>query len=133
MRRVILESPYAGKQFNNRMSTFERYRNILYARLAVRDSLGRGEAPIASHLLYTQPRILNDQDAAERLWGIEAGMAWGDVADATVAYIDFGITQGMEYGLDRAEKAGRPVEKRRLSESFMQSIQHDELAPFHFW
>ena len=42
MRRVILESPYAGNVEEN----------VAYARAAVRDSLLRGEAPIASHLLY---------------------------------------------------------------------------------
>lgn len=45
MRLVILESPYAGN--------IEK--NVAYARACVRDSLSRGEAPIASHLLYTQP------------------------------------------------------------------------------
>ena len=47
MVRVILESPYAG----------DIERNVKYARMAVRDSLSRGEAPIASHLLYTQEGI----------------------------------------------------------------------------
>src|SRR5690606_3550939 len=42
-RLVILESPYAGNIDLN----------IDYARAAVRDSLSRGESPIASHLLYT--------------------------------------------------------------------------------
>ena len=51
LRRVILESPYAG----------DIERNVAYARAAMRDSLLRGEAPIASHLLYTQPGVLDDQ------------------------------------------------------------------------
>lgn len=50
MIKVILESPYAG----------EIDRNIRYARACVRDSLLRGESPIASHLLYTQSGILDD-------------------------------------------------------------------------
>jgi hypothetical protein len=58
----------------------------------VSDSLLRGEAPIASHLLYTQPGVLNDQVADERRLGIEAGLAWLRAAKATVVYQDLGIS-----------------------------------------
>lgn len=104
MRRVILESPYAG----------DTDRNVQYARRCVRDSLSRGEAPIASHLLYTQPTILNDDVANERQWGIDAGLAWGAVAEATIVYDDLGVSRGMQYGINAARRAGRPVEFRRL-------------------
>lgn len=104
MRRVILESPYAGDVDGN----------VEYARACMRDSLSRGEAPIASHLLYTQPGILRDEDPNERRWGIEAGLAWGSVAEATVVYCDRGITGGMQAGIDDAHKSGRKVERRIL-------------------
>lgn len=104
MRLVILESPYAG----------DVARNIEYARRCVRDSLARGEAPIASHLLYTQPGILNDDDTAERQWGIDAGLAWRRVAEASVVYTDLGISRGMEYGIAAAKAAGIPVEFRSI-------------------
>ena len=104
MRLVIIESPYAG----------DTGANIEYARAAVRDSLGRGEAPIASHLLYTQPGVLNDDIPDERQWGIDAGLAWRTVADATVVYQDRGITRGMEYGIAKARADGNPVEFRNL-------------------
>lgn len=104
MRRVILESPYAG----------DVERNVEYARACVRDSLSRGEAPIASHLLYTQPGILRDEVEKERQWGIDAGLAWRVVAEATVVYTDLGISRGMEYGIRAAIDAGVPVEKRTL-------------------
>jgi hypothetical protein len=104
MRRVILESPFAG----------DVDRNIRYARRALRDSLLRGESPIASHLLYTQPGVLDDQEPGERERGIEAGLAWLDVADTTVVYVDNGISAGMAAGMARAEKAGRPVELRHI-------------------
>ena len=106
MRRVILESPYAGN-----IET-----NVAYARAAVRDSLLRGEAPIASHLLYTQPGVLHDEVPEERQHGIDAGLAWRDVADATVVYIDRGVTRGMEFGIATAREAGRLVEFRSLHE-----------------
>lgn len=104
MRRVIIESPYAGN--------IER--NIAFARACVRDSVLRGEAPIASHLLFTQPGILDDDVPEERQLGIDAGLAWRHVADATVAYTNFGISRGMEYGIAAAKAAGIPVEYREL-------------------
>lgn len=104
MKRVILESPFAE----------EIERNIRYARLCLRDCLKRGEAPIASHLLYTQPEVLNDALPEERQLGIEAGLAWGSLAEATVVYTDFGLSRGMLYGIERAQKEGRPVEYRYL-------------------
>lgn len=58
MGLVIIESPYAG----------DVERNIEYARRRVRDSPARGEAPIASHLLYTQPGIPDDNVPSERQW-----------------------------------------------------------------
>ena len=104
MKLVILESPYAGDVLTN----------IQYARRCVRDSLLRGEAPIASHLLYTQDSILNDDIPEERQLGIAAGLAWKIVAEATVVYADLGITKGMQYGIDQARKQGLKVEIRYL-------------------
>lgn len=80
----------------------------------MRDSLIRGEAPIASHLLYTQPGILRDEVPAERQWGIDAGLAWRPVAEACVVYLDRGMSHGMRYGIAAAEAAGIPVEVRYL-------------------
>lgn len=105
MKRVILESPFAGDVESN----------VAYARQCVRDCLLRGEAPIASHLLYTQPGVLDDNVPAERQHGIDAGLAWGSVAEATVVYTDRGISRGMEYGIANAERAGRPVEFRTIA------------------
>jgi len=105
MRRVILESPYAG----------DIEANVDYARACVRDGLSRGEAPIASHLLYTQPGILKDEVRDERQWGIDAGLAWATAAEATVVYIDRGISNGMKYGIANAFANGRPVEYRTIT------------------
>jgi hypothetical protein len=76
--------------------------------------LSRGEAPIASHLLYTQPGILDDTTPVERNWGIEAGLAWKRVADASVVYTDLGISRGMQHGIDAAKASGLPVEYRSI-------------------
>lgn len=107
MRRVILESPYAG-------NFFQRILNRRYARKCVRDSLMRGESPLASHLLYTQRGILNDGISSERRMGIEAGLAWREVADASVVYVDRGVSRSMQYGINKAKQDHVPVEYRKL-------------------
>lgn len=101
---VILESPYAGNVDEN----------IRYARAAMRDCLIRGEAPFASHLLYTQDGVLDDLVPHERDRGIAAGFAWRSAASKTVAYVDLGISRGMQKGIDHAEAAGQVVERRTL-------------------
>jgi hypothetical protein len=105
MRRVILESPFAG----------DIEGNIAYARACVRDALLRGEAPLASHLLYTQAGILDDADRNERAHGINAGHAWLDHADAMVVYTDRGISSGMEAGIRLADFNKVPIEYRKLN------------------
>lgn len=107
MRRVIIESPYAG----------DVERNEQYARACMADCLKRGESPYASHLLYTQPGVLDDTIPEERQLGIDAGLTWGDVADAVVVYTDLGVSGGMRYGIERHEAAGRTVEYRRLTDA----------------
>ena len=104
MRRVIIESPYAG----------DIERNERYARAAMRDCLDYDEAPYASHLLYTQPGVLDDALPNERQHGINAGLAWGDVADAVVVYIDLGITKGMAHGIEAHLNARRTIEYRTI-------------------
>ena len=104
MRLVIVESPYAGN--------IER--NVAYARAAMADCLKRGEAPFASHLLYTQEGVLDDAKPEERAFGIAAGLTWARCADATVVYADLGISGGMRIGITNAQKQSRPVEYRKI-------------------
>ena len=96
MRRVIVESPFAG----------EIEKNVRYARACLADCLRRGEAPFASHLLYTQEGVLDDSIPVERSCGIYVGFAWRDVADCTVVYTDLGISSGMQAGIDHARSFG---------------------------
>ena len=110
MRLVIVESPFASAD------PAVRAQNIWYARACVRDCVLRGDAPIASHLLFTQLGILDDDVPAERQLGIDAGLAWRKVADASVVYTDRGISKGMEYGIAFAIGAGVPVEYRAIGQ-----------------
>lgn len=107
-RLVVVESPFAG------LDAADRQDNIDYARACIRDSLLRGECPIASHLLYTQPGILDDDLSDERAMGIRAGLAWLRVASASVCYFDRGISTGMSEGLKAAREAGVPIIFRRF-------------------
>lgn len=108
MRLVILESPYAAPTPEGVAE------NVRYARACVRDCLQRGESPVVSHLLFTQPGILDDAVPEERALGIEAGLAWGRHAELTVVYTDRGISRGMQQGIERAYAEVRPVEMRTL-------------------
>jgi len=101
---VIIESPYAG----------DVEANVAYARAAMRDSIMRGEHPIASHLLYTQPGILDDNIPEERERGIAAGLAWRVVAEKAVFYVDRGWSGGMLAARDTYEREGFPFEERSL-------------------
>lgn len=104
LTRVIVESPYAG----------DVETNIRYLRACMRDCLLRGEAPFASHALYCQDGVLDDDVPHERELGIEAGLLWGKAADVTVVYTDLGISRGMELGIERARRLKRPIEFRQL-------------------
>jgi len=103
-RRVVIESPYAG----------DVGRNMQYLRACMRDCFAREEAPFASHGLYTQPGVLDDLNPAERECGMLAGFEWRTAADATVVYVDMGISDGMRAGVSHSIEVGVPVEYRTL-------------------
>jgi hypothetical protein len=108
MKLVIVESPYAGHV----------ERNLTYLRAVLRDSLSRGEAPFASHGLYTQEGVLRDDVAEERALGIEAGFAWWRAADLIAVYVDLGLSSGMSRAITRAEKLRMPIELRRIGHDY---------------
>lgn len=91
MRRVIIESPYAGNVAEH----------MRYLQRCIRDCLARGESPYASHQMLTE--ALNDVEASERDLGISAGFEWRSSADATVVFTDYGISTGMAAGIRHAE------------------------------
>ncbi len=103
-RLVVIESPFTG----------EVERNIAYARACMKDCLLKGEQPFASHLLYTQEGILRDDVPEERALGINAGLLWGQMAEAVIVYTDLGITEGMELGIQAAKDRGVTIEFRTL-------------------
>jgi len=103
---VIIETPFKG----------DEGRNAKYLAAALSDSLNRGEAPFASHAIYTLPGVLNDDVPVERELGMEAGFAWQRVASKTVVYRDLGISSGMVSGINLALSNGLGLEFRSLPE-----------------
>lgn len=117
---VIVESPYAG----------DIARNEQYARAAIRDCILRGEAPFASHLLYTQPGVLRDKITEERELGM--GLGWHVMrrADYIVVYADLGFSSGMIRGVLAAKKEGIPARLRSLKGvEWSNSVPADNKVP----
>jgi hypothetical protein len=101
---TVIESPFAG----------DIEGNITYARACVKDSILRNELPVASHILYTQPGILDDSDPKQRLRGITTGHMFYYTARLCAVYTDLGISQGMKDGINVAKSLNVPIEYRTL-------------------
>lgn len=104
---VVVESPFRAD------SPEGLARNLAYARAALADCVNRGEAPIASHLLF--PQILRDEDPQERATGIECGLAWARRADLGAFYVDRGWSSGMIAAAEFYYSQEIPTEIRRLA------------------
>ena len=102
---VMVESPYRGLTVAEAEG---------YAEAACWDCMKRGEAPFASHLLYT--RFLDDRDPRQRELGMIFGRAWIKIADLMVVYEDYGISEGMKIAMELAEKLQIDVQIRKITE-----------------
>jgi len=113
VRTVVLESPYAGREHPSaRLVKMDAWLNRSYLRDCMRDSLARGEAPFASHMMYV--KVLKDSVETERRLGTRAGFAWGQLATVRVFYLDRGMSPGMVQGLQEALRLRQPIEIRGL-------------------
>lgn len=118
MRRVIIESPFAGDVKTNK----------LYLKACIRDCLRRGESPYASHRMLTD--ALDDGDPEERAIGIEAGYAWWpsnrerlDQDREIVFYVDLAVSPGMLKAYDEyARRFGTAPEMRRLGPDWRETL-----------
>ena len=113
MARVVIESPYKG----------DVERNLAYAKTAMLDSILRGEAPFASHLLYTL--VLNDKLIAERERGITMGQAWLLEANLVAFYTDLGISPGMNESLKllKSKRIRVPFEMRKVNSNVLNLLR----------
>jgi hypothetical protein len=115
MKLVVVESPFGRNTDGSVADAATIERNVRYVRAAMADCFARGEAPYASHALYTQPGILDDSIPDERRRGMFAGFEWGANADIVAVYADHGITPGMKDGIERARIRGQRIEYRSVS------------------
>lgn len=107
---VIVESPFAG----------DIERNLRYVRACMRDCILKGEAPFASHALYTQPGVLNDDVPEEREIGMNLGWHVMRHAKKSFIYTDLGWSSGMVRGFNAAMDQGVDVAIRRLGGEWSQ-------------
>ena len=121
--RVIIESPFAGTGATQSEKDRDARMKLRYLRFCLRDSVMRGEAPFASHAIYTQPWVLDDNDPQERLLGMTCGFVWREVATFTAVYTDLGITDGMIEGIEHADSIGQAVVKRTLDSHALKKVR----------
>lgn len=128
-RLCIIESPYAPRPNSSTVD------HIRYIRRCVLDSIERGEAPFAGHLLYTQ--VLDDRVPEQRKQGLQLASFWLEAAaqyqpkqspyasiilagdrppySALVAvYTDYGLSSGMKAGISHAANLGLQIEFREI-------------------
>lgn len=95
---VYIASPYAG----------DVERNIEFARAACQHCIEQGYTPIAVHLLYTQPGVLDDTNPAERETGLKLGRHVLEHCDE-LWQCGNRISSGMAAEIERAKQLGIPV------------------------
>lgn len=117
-RLVCVESPWKATD----AYSVEQHRT--YAQYAMQDCFKRGEAPFASHLLYTP--ILDDDCLPERLQGIEAGLLWGVHCDFVAVYIDMGISEGMRQAIDYWGNLDKRIDRRTISPGLWKAVREME-------
>lgn len=107
-RRVVLESPFAGRD------PAEFLEFDIYLNRCISDCLDRGEAPFASHAIYTRPGVRDDEVPEQRVYGMHAGFAYKIATCVTVVYTDYGISPGMQKGIDYSDELGHTIEYRQI-------------------
>jgi hypothetical protein len=114
MPRVFLVTPYAETNGFDYDDLWLKRPNVIFAQRCMADCLKRDESVFASHLLYTQPGVLDDDQADERHLGLIAGRRFMAVCDKAVCYVDRGISSGMHGDLEEALRLKTPINFRRL-------------------
>lgn len=112
---VVLESPFSG----------DIPRNIAYGQRIMADSRERGEIVIMPHLLWTQhheapEHFVSDYDTkydiknGGREESLEQIKILRGLADKVIFYTDYGMSSGMEHGLEDCKTRGIKYEMRQI-------------------
>lgn len=139
MQIVIIESPFKPSdetvaRYRGQYSRAELLRqNLVYARLCLLNSLGRGESPLASHLLYTQ--VLSESNDLREA-GIKAGIEMYHRAGLSALYVDLGVSAGMKNAQSHAQLIGVETTRRLLfaahEDGVRENLHERELATFPY-
>lgn len=111
MHSSHLDSVGSGMQMAPDYTSLDTRR---YLQCAMLNALSLGEAPLATHALFAASNILDDADPADRELGMNAGMRWYAYANYVVVYADYGISTGMQLGIDMATALCKPVHYRYI-------------------
>lgn len=104
MKTVCIETPYGRSD---------------YARLCMRHSLSRGEAPVVPTLLY--PQVLDYDVLVQSDLGFGASIVVGNACRLRAVYQDFGVTTQMRKAILNAPH-GQPVEYRQLPKELLAQL-----------
>ena len=130
MRIVCIESPFRPSEddiatYAGRYSPAELLRqNLVYAHLALVDSLNLGEAPLAAHLLYTQ--VTEQRDIRVTAAGIELHHR----ADLVALYVDLGMSSGRKLAGDNARLINTEQTCRSILDVRKGSDPREQLARY---
>jgi len=97
MSTVFIESPYAGDVAANEE----------YATKAMLTELEKGNAPIVTHLLWTQ--VWDDMDQTTRERALQNCRKVRRQCDGVVFYLDRGISHGMRRSIHEAVRDGLEI------------------------
>nr|WP_325191633.1 DUF4406 domain-containing protein [uncultured Selenomonas sp.] len=104
-RKIYVVSKYAGDVATNKENAVRCCRYVI----------GRGNMPVASHLLY--PQILNDRSPHEREMGLMFGLALLALCDEVWIFTENGeISSGMKREIEEATQLGIPVQQMDMGE-----------------
>lgn len=96
----------------------ERHENVTYMQRCLKDSLMRGESPVALEYLYTQPNVLDNERSADRALANRAIMRFYSIANIVAVYEDREFDANMRKRLLLAKRFGVTVEYRGIDCSF---------------
>ena len=106
MKKVVIECPFKGDTLK------EFKQNAEYTAMCLKDSLERGEAPIAMKWMYSG--VLNEANQEHLLMITKAQMIWATSATKVVIYDDLGVPPYMQAVIDICQETGTQVEHRSL-------------------
>lgn len=105
-KAVIVITPFAAEDYAN-AAKMNRY-----ALRATRDSLNRMEAPVASHLFYSD--VISARNPIERDIGLQSQLTWLKNCDLVAVYLDFGVTPAMQVAINAAIQRNKKIEYRTI-------------------